>query len=156
MEEQISNNERVFDMSTSPCADAILVPLSEDVQFSEFVSSVLPLLKFSCPSITLFHVIETPITAPLNTESMNGIARKYEEKVKPIAEWFEKQDYSVSIKTAVARSVPNAILEEIGNGDYAFVFMLKRRRSGLRRQFTRSITKQVSEKSSIPVISVLV
>ncbi len=142
-------------MQNDKSLNAVLVPLSEGTRFSDFVTSVLPLLRFSSPSITLFHVVEAPITSPLSPESMNGILRRFEDTAKPIAQWFEQQHYKVSIKTAVARSVADAILEETSTGNYAFIFMLKRRRSGLRTRLSRSITKQVSEKSAIPVISVL-
>ncbi len=136
--------------------DCVLIPLSTDVEFSEFVSSILPLLKFSFPKITLFHVIEAPITSSLDPDDLNGILESFESMVTPIAGILEKQGYSVEIKTAVARSISAAILEESTSEEYGIIFMLKRRRTGLRGFFTTSITQQVVEKSNIPVISVLV
>jgi len=136
--------------------EGVLLPLSANVEFSEFVSSILPLLKFSFPKITLFHVIEAPMTSSLDYEDLNGILESFESMIKPIAAILEKQGYSVGIKTAVARSISSAILEEATSDEYGIIFMLKRRRTGLRGIFSKSITQQVVEKSNIPVISVLV
>jgi len=141
---------------TEETKESVLIPLSKDVEFSQFVSSILPLLKFSFPKITLFHVIETPVTASLDPDDLNGILSTFEQMVRPIANLLEKQGYSVEIKTAVARSISSAILEESTSNEYGIIFMLKRRRSGLRGFFSRSITHQVVEKSKVPVISVLV
>jgi nucleotide-binding universal stress UspA family protein len=143
-------------VSEEPSKTSILIPLSKSIEFSEFVSSVVPLLRFRNPSITLFHVIEAPVTSSLEPEAMNGVAKEFIEWVRPVVEWFEQQKYDVSVKTAVARSIPDAIVEETRVVEYSFVFMLKRRRVGLRGHFSRSITQQVTEQSRIPVISVLV
>ncbi|TFG34868.1 universal stress protein [Candidatus Thorarchaeota archaeon] len=156
MEKQLMNRSEVLKISNQQTNDGVLIPLSDDIQFSEFVSSILPLLKFSFPKITLFHVITAPVTTPLDPDDMNGILQVFESRARPIASVLEQQGYSVEIKTAVARSISSAILEEASSNDYALIFMLKRRKVGIRGFFSRSITQQVVERSSIPVISVLV
>lgn len=134
----------------------VLIPIADNIRFSDFISSILPLMNFNCPRITLFHVITMPVTSPLDPEYLNGIVSEFEETAKPIAEWFKHQEYAVTIKTAVARSVADAIIEETRNNEYSLVFMLKRRRTGFMSLFSRSTTKQVIEKCALPVVSVLI
>ncbi|MBN2228660.1 MAG: universal stress protein [Candidatus Thorarchaeota archaeon] len=143
-------------MASKQTTDGVLIPLSKDIQFSHFVSSILPLLKFSFPRVTLFHVVEAPVTSSLDPDDLNGILEDFEKIVKPIAASLEQQGYSVEVKTAVARSISSAIIEESVSNGYAIIFMLKRRKTGLRGLISKSITHQVVERSKIPVISVLV
>jgi len=136
---------------------SVLMPFSGDIAYSDMVAAMLPLLKFQTKSLTLFHVIETPISAPLDTAEMKDLFAAAEIRIKPLADWLAKQGYRVQIKIAAARHVKDAIVEEAHGCRYSMLFMMKRRkRRGVRSHFLRSVTEEVIRRVECPVVTVLV
>jgi len=115
---------------------------------------MLPLLKFQTKALTLFHVIEAPISTPLDTEEMKDLVAAAEAKIKPLSDWLAKQGYRVQIKIAVARHVKDAIVEEAQDSRYSMLFMLKRRKR--RKRLSKSVTEEVIRRVQLPVVTMLV
>jgi nucleotide-binding universal stress UspA family protein len=108
----------------------VLMPISGTISYSDMVAAMLPLLRFEVAVLTLLHVIETPVATPLESPMHNVV---------------------------LARNVADAIIQETQNADYAFVFMMKRRkRKGIRGLFSRSVTERVIRYVECPVVTVLV
>ena len=137
--------------------EAVLMPVSEQIEYSDMVAAMLPLLKFQTTRITLLHVIEAPISTPLESEGMEVIFREAEAKVQPLQTWLNKQGYAAEIKLVTARSVASAISEEAGTSKYSMIFMMKRRRKkGILGIFSKSVTESVIRNVDCPVVTILV
>lgn len=137
--------------------DAVLMPVSGQIEYSDMVAAMLPLLKFQTSHITLFHVIEAPVSTPLESEGMDEILRRSEVKVQPLQDWLNKQGYVAEIKIVAARNVASAIAEEASTYKYSMIFMMKRRRKkGLLGRFSRSVTENVIQHVDCPVVTILV
>ena len=107
--------------------------------------------------MTLFHVIETPISTPLETEGMGDVFREAEGRIIPIRDWLNNQGYVATIKLVAARRVPDAIAEEVKSSEYSFVFMMKRRKKrGIFGSFSKSVTESVIRNVNCPVVTILV
>ena len=130
------------------------MPFSGDIAYSDMVAAMLPLLKFQTKALTLFHVIEAPISTPLDTEEMKDLVAAAEAKIKPLSDWLAKQGYRVQIKIAVARHVKDAIVEEAQDSRYSMLFMLKRRKR--RKRLSKSVTEEVIRRVQLPVVTMLV
>jgi nucleotide-binding universal stress UspA family protein len=137
--------------------DAVLMPVSGQIEYSDMVAAMLPLLKFQTSHITLLHVIEAPVSTPLESEGMDEILRSAEVKVQPLKDWLNKQGYVAEIKLVTARDVASAIAEEASTSKYSMIFMMKRRRKrGLLGRFSRSVTESVIRNVDCPVVTILV
>ncbi|MFW9963145.1 MAG: universal stress protein [Candidatus Sifarchaeia archaeon] len=137
--------------------DAVLMPVSGQIEYSDMVAAMLPLLKFQTSHITLLHVIEAPVSTPLEPSSMEEVFREAELKVKPLQEWLNNQGYVAEIKLVTARDVSSAIAEEAGSSNYAMIFMMKRRRKkGILGLFSKSVTENVIRNVDCPVVTILV
>jgi nucleotide-binding universal stress UspA family protein len=134
--------------------DYVLMPFSGDIAYSEMVAAMLPLLKFQTKALTLFHVIEMPISTPLDTDDMKDLVAAAELKIKPLSDWLSKQGYRVQTKVAVARHVKDAIIEEASDPRYSMLFMLKRRKR--RKRFSKSVTEEIIGHVQLPVVTILV
>jgi nucleotide-binding universal stress UspA family protein len=134
--------------------DYVLMPFSGDIAYSEMVAAMLPLLKFQTKALTLFHVIEMPISTPLDTDDMKDLVAAAEVKIKPLSDWLSKQGYRVQTKVAVARHVKDAIIEEASDPRYSMLFMLKRRKR--RKRFSKSVTEEIIGHVQLPVVTILV
>ena len=137
--------------------DAVLMPVSGQLEYSDMVAAMLPLLKFQTSHITLLHVIEAPIETPLGSEGMEETFRKAEMQVQPLQDWLNKQGYIAEIKLVTARNVSSAIAEEAGTTKYSLIFMMKRRRKkGILGLFSKSVTESVIRNVDCPVVTILV
>ncbi|KXH75338.1 MAG: hypothetical protein AM326_09050 [Candidatus Thorarchaeota archaeon SMTZ-45] len=137
--------------------DAVLMPVSGQIEYSDMVAAMLPLLKFQTSHITLLHVIEAPVSTPLESEGMDEIFREAETKVQPLQDWLNKQGYIAEIKLVTARDVSSAIAEEAGTSKYSMIFMMKRRRKkGILGLFSKSVTESVIRNVDCPVVTILV
>jgi len=137
--------------------EAVLMPVSGRIEYSDMVAAMLPLLKFQTSRITLLHVIEAPISTPLESEGMEEIFKDAEGKIQPLQTWLNKQGYAAEIKLVTARNVASAIAEEAGTSRYSMIFMMKRRRKkGLLRFFSKSVTENVIRNVDCPVVTILV
>ncbi len=137
--------------------DAVLMPVSGQIEYSDMVAAMLPLLKFQTSHITLLHVIEAPISTPLQSEGMEEIFREAEMQVQPLQDWLNKQGYIAEIKLVTARNVSSAIAEEAGTTKYSLIFMMKRRRKkGILGLFSKSVTESVIRNVDCPVVTILV
>jgi nucleotide-binding universal stress UspA family protein len=137
--------------------DAVLMPVSGQIEYSDMVAAMLPLLKFQTSHITLLHVIEAPVSTPLESGAMDEIFKEAEKKVQPLQDWLNKQGYVAEIKLVTARDVSSAITEEAGTSKYSMIFMMKRRRKkGILGILSRSVTESVIRNVDCPVITILV
>lgn len=137
--------------------DAVLMPVSGQIEYSDMVAAMLPLLKFQTSHITLLHVIEAPVSTPLESEGMEEIYRGAEKKVQSLQDWLNKQGYVAEIKLVTARSVASAIAEEASTSKYSMIFMMKRRRKkGILGLFSKSVTENVIRNVDCPVVTILV
>jgi nucleotide-binding universal stress UspA family protein len=137
--------------------DAVLMPVSGQIEYSDMVAAMLPLLKFQTSRITLLHVIEAPISTPLESEGMEEVFRDAEVKIRPLQDWLNKQGYVTEVKLVTSRSVASAISEEAGTSKYAMIFMMKRRRKkGILGLFSKSVTENVIRNVDCPVVTILV
>ncbi len=144
-------------MSESNGTEDVLMPVSANLEYSDMVAALLPLLRFQTTSITLFHVIETPISTPLEHSALDELKLKAENDLKPLREWLENQGYRLKTKIVVARHASEAIIEEANSSHYSLVFMMKRRKRRGHRIFPqKSVTESVIRDVECPVISVLV
>jgi nucleotide-binding universal stress UspA family protein len=145
-------------MTEQNTQNRVLMPIVGTIGYADMLRVMLPLMTFQSPRITLFHVVETPVTTPLDAESLSEVVERVKaEKTKPIAEWLASNGYEVDTKIAVARKVADAIVEETQQSEYSFVFMMKRRRrEGLRGLLSRSVTDEVVRRAECPVVSVFV
>ncbi len=137
--------------------DAVLMPVSGQIEYSDMVAAMLPLLKFQTNHITLLHVIEAPVSTPLESSGMEEIFSEAEKKVQPLQNWLNKQGYVAEIKLVTARDVSSAIAEEAGTSRYSMIFMMKRRRKkGILGLFSKSVTENVIRNVDCPVVTILV
>ncbi len=133
------------------------MPVSATMEYTDMISALLPLLRFQTSQITLFHVIETPVSTPLEPKAFESISKEVETLLEPLKTWLENQGYVVSSKIAVARRVSDAIIEEVSSSPYSLVFMMKRRRNkGFLGFLQKSVTEEVIRSVECPVISVLI
>ncbi|MFW9907018.1 MAG: universal stress protein [Candidatus Thorarchaeota archaeon] len=144
-------------MSQINSAEDVLMPVSANLEYPDMVAALLPLLRFETSMITLFHVIETPISTPLEHAALNELRSTAEQNLAPLQNWLQNQGYKVKTKIVVARHAFEAIIEEANSSRYSLVFMMKRRKkSGYRRILHKSVTEAVINHIDCPVISVLV
>ena len=144
-------------MRDSIQGEDVLMPVSDSIEYADMISALLPLLRFQTSHITLFHVIETPVSTPLEPKAFDTVSTEVQSKLEPLREWLVDQGYAVVSKIAIARRVSDAIIEEVNSSPYSLVFMMKRRRNkGLMRFFQKSVTEAVIRSVDCPVISVLV
>ena len=137
--------------------DAVLMPVSGQIEYADMVAAMLPLLKFQTSQITLLHVIEAPISTPLGSEGMDEIFKESEMKIKPLQTWLNKQGYVSNIKLVTARNVASAIADEASTSVYSLVFMMKRRKKkGFFGLLSKSVTESVIRMVDCPVVTILV
>ncbi len=135
----------------------VLMPISGTISYSDMVAAMLPLLRFEVAVLTLLHVIEAPVATPLESPMHNEMVNMAIQKLQPLVDWLGDQGYTVDPEVVLARNVADAIIQETQNADYAFVFMMKRRkRKGIRGLFSRSVTERVIRYVECPVVTVLV
>lgn len=135
----------------------VLMPISGKIEYADMIAAMLPLLRFQTTRLTLLHVIETPISTPLDTEGMSDVFKEAESRIIPIRDWLNSQGYVATIKLVTARRVPDAIAEDASSTDYSMIFMMKRRRKrGVLGFFSRSVTESVIRHVSCPVVTILV
>ena len=137
--------------------DAVLMPVSGQIEYSDMVAAMLPLLKFQTSHITLLHVVETPVSTPLDSGGMEEVFREAEKKIHPLQTWLNNQGYVAEIKIVTARDVASAIAEEASTSNYSMIFMMKRRRKkGILGLFSKSVTESVISNVDCPVVTILV
>ncbi|MEM2142032.1 MAG: universal stress protein [Candidatus Thorarchaeota archaeon] len=133
------------------------MPVSGDIGHERMKQALLHLMAFHSPYVTVFHVVETPIVTPLDAEGLDETIQEAKRKnVDPLADWLRNSGYQVETRIAVARNVVDAIVEEVNEGDYAFVFMFKRRKKKLRQRLTGSVTDRVIRRVDRPVVTILI
>ncbi len=138
-------------------SEDVLMPVSTNVEYTDMIAALLPLLRFQTSQITIFHVIETPVSTPLDPKAFDEVSKEAEMKLEPLRQWLIDQGYKVATKIAVARHVSDAIIEEVSLSSYSLVFMMKRRQNkGIRRYLQKSVTETVIRNIDCPVISVLI
>jgi nucleotide-binding universal stress UspA family protein len=141
----------------SDAAACVLIPISGKIDDSDMTAAMLLLLPFHTKRMTLLHVIETPVSTPLNTEGMRDVFKEAEDKITPIRDWLNNQGYVATIKLVTARRVEDAIAEEASSTEYSFIFMMKRRKKrGILGSFSKSVTESVIRNVDCPVVTILV
>ncbi|MHA1238368.1 MAG: universal stress protein [Candidatus Odinarchaeia archaeon] len=133
----------------------ILIPISKNVDKEKITQALTVLYFFREPLIVLLHVIEVPITAPLNIELYQDEKTKIEKLISGIRQWLEEQGFKVKTKIAVARNASQGIIEEANSGGYSILILMKRRPPrGLRKLFYKSHTDMVT--SNVNCISLII
>ncbi|NWF97033.1 MAG: universal stress protein [Candidatus Thorarchaeota archaeon] len=137
--------------------DRVLMPVSGTIEYADMVAALMPLLRFHTKNITLFHVVETPVTTPLESSELDKTLAGEETKLKPMADWLTAQGYNVETRIAVARHTVDAIVEETYARGYSLIFMMKRRKRSLSEKLLgRSVTEEVIRRVKTPVVTILV
>jgi nucleotide-binding universal stress UspA family protein len=134
---------------------SILIPVG-DIVSKQLINQALHILSaFKNAMVVLLRVVEVPSrTAILETEPYQDDIRRAEQRVASIAKWLTDQGLRVRIKVAVARSIPEGIIEEAETGNYLLVFLMKRRKlQGLQRVFKRSVTERVVRSANCVVMT---
>ena len=135
----------------------VLIPISGTLEYSDMTAAMLLLLPFHTNRMMLLHVIETPISTPLDTDGMGDVFKEAEAMLVPLRDWLNGQGYIATIKIVTARRVPDAIAEEASSSEYSLVFMMKRRKKrGIFGSFTKSVTESVIRNVDCPVVTILV
>lgn len=133
----------------------VLLPVSGDIQYSDMVAAMLPLLRFRTSSLVLFHVIhlKKPECAP--EDRMSELRESVTKDLTPLTDWLARQGYRVELKTECSEDIVSAIVKEAKRPDYSVVFMIKRRRKrGLLGRFAGSVTESVVKRVETPVVIV--
>lgn len=125
----------------------VLFPLKEKVDAREIVAVLSQLEGGS--ELTLFHVIKMPITAPLDVEVSAP------DWLRDLAQELRTMGIPTKVLVAEARDVADAIVEEAEEGKYDLVIMFKRKRKGLGKVMSRSISERVSKATKRPVMTIL-
>jgi nucleotide-binding universal stress UspA family protein len=133
----------------------ILIPVG-DIVSKQLINQALHILAaFKNAIVVLLRVVEVPSrTAILEPEPYQDDIRRSEQKLTNLAKWLTDQGLRVRIKVAVARSIPEGIIEEADTGGYLLVFLMKRRKlQGLQRIFKRSVTERVVRSANCVVMT---
>lgn len=136
-------------------AKRILVPLYRKMDLDIFFHTIMPILS-ERDEITLFHVIQVPITAAMERELFSKELEEANRWLGEMAEELASRGLRVQTRVVMSRDIAEAIAREGEEGNHDAIFLLKRRRKSLKRVFQRSISSKVSELSRKPVITVLV
>jgi nucleotide-binding universal stress UspA family protein len=133
----------------------VLLPVSGDIQYSDMVAAMLPLLRFRTSSLVLFHVLHLKKSECAREDRMSEFREAVMKSLTPLTDWLTGQGYRVELKTECAEDVATAIVREAKRPEYSVVFMIKRRRKkGLLGRFTRSVTESVVKRVETPVVIV--
>jgi nucleotide-binding universal stress UspA family protein len=133
----------------------ILIPVG-DIVSKQLINQALHILSaFKNALVVLLHVVEVPSrTAILEPEPYQEDIRRAEQRLTNLAKWLTDQGLRVRIKVAVARSIPEGIIEEADSGDYLLVFLMKRKQvQGLQRILKRSVTERVVRSANCVVMT---
>ncbi|PNV77816.1 MAG: hypothetical protein C0200_04280 [Thermoproteota archaeon] len=133
----------------------ILVPLYRKIDLDLFLHMIVPILSEK-DEITLFHVIQVPITTAMDKELFSKELEEVSKWLEEMAEELAGRGLRVQTRVVMSRDVAEAIAREGEEGNHDVIFMLKRRRKSLKRVFQRSISSRVSELSRKPVVTILV
>ncbi len=133
----------------------VLLPVSGDIEYSDMVAGMLPLLRFRKSSLVLFHVIRLKQSECSREDRTSDLKEAVAKNLTPLADWLTGQGYRVELKTECAGNVVSAIVKEAMRSEYSIVFMMKRRRKrGLLGRFARSVTESVVKRIESPVVIV--
>lgn len=131
----------------------ILLPLSLKTERKILVKGLAIIGGFQNPFITVFHIIELPVTAALDIKEHKLKVKEVENKLKPIVKWIEAQSFKVRIRIVVSRHISDAIVEEARIGGYDLVVLTKRKPpQGIGRILYRSHTDYVTGKIDCPAL----
>lgn len=133
----------------------VLLPVSGDIEYSDMVAAMLPLLRFRTSSLVLFHVAHLKESECESEERMSELIGTVTKNLTPLTDWLASQGYRVELKTECAEDVVSAIVKEAMRSEYSIIFMMKRRtKKGLLGRFTRSVTESVVKRVETPVVIV--
>lgn len=99
--------------------------------------------------LTLFHVIEVPITTPLN------VGTSAPDWLRDLARELKAKGIPIRVLVTEARDAAEAIVEEAEKGEYDLIIMFKRKRKGLGKVVGRSVSERVSRMTRRPVMTIL-
>jgi nucleotide-binding universal stress UspA family protein len=136
-------------------AKRILVPLYRKIDLDVFFHIIMPVLSEK-DEITLFHVIQVPITTAMDRELFSKELEEANKWLEEMAKELMDKGLNVRTRVVMSRDIAEAIAREGEEENHDVIFMLKRRRKSLKRIFQRSISSKVSELSRKPVITLLV
>ena len=138
-------------------AAQLLIPVGDTVSKQLITQALHTLSVFRDPTIVLFHVVEVPSrTASLETEQYRSEIVDADTRLADLARWLIDQGFHVKKKVAVARNTVDGILQEIENGNYNVVILLKRRKKkGLRHFLERSVSELVIRSARCFVMTAL-
>ncbi|RLG54433.1 MAG: hypothetical protein DRO00_01295 [Thermoproteota archaeon] len=71
------------------------------------------------------------------------------------ADELRKEGNNTRVRVAVARDAAGDIVEEVKEGDYDLVVMLKRKKGKLRRLILKGVSERVASAVRVPVITLL-
>ncbi len=125
----------------------VLLPLKDRVDAKEIVAALSQLEGGS--ELTILHVVKVPITTPLDVEVSTP------DWLKELAQELRSMGIPTRVVVAEARDVADAIVEEAEEGKYDLIIMFKRRRKGLGKVVSRSISERVAKATRRPVMTIL-
>ncbi len=127
----------------------ILIPISQKVDKERVTAALSILYFFRKPLIVLLHIIELPMTAPLDLSLYPKEEAEARKKLKSVEKWLREQGFEVRTKISAARDATLGIVDEADTGRYNLVILMKRRPpEGLKRLFYKSHTDRVTSKIS--------
>ena len=133
----------------------ILIPLANPIKPDVLIPK-LSVISERGDKIVLFHVLEAPETASLDTLEFKDEIAEAEKWLKKMKEELGQGGIDASFKVALSRNIPDAIVSEAQEGEYDIILMLKRRRTGVKSIFKKSISETVSRRVEKPVVTYLV
>ncbi len=133
----------------------ILLPLAEPIDSQKLKGLIVGQLWLEGDEFTLFHIIESPVVSSLGIEQFNDQITESESWLREIADELRKEGINTRAKVAVARDAVDAIAEEVEEGDYDLVVMLKRKRRKLRRLILKGVSERVASAVRVPVVTLL-
>lgn len=136
-------------------AKRILVPLYRKIDLDAFLQMIVAVLSRG-DEITLFHVIQVPITTAMDKELFSKEIEEANKWLEEMAKELASRGLKAQTRVVMSRDIAEAIAREGEEGNHDVIFMLKRKRKSLRKVFQRSISSRVSELSRKPVITILV
>ncbi len=131
----------------------VLLPITLKVNRELLLKGFEILKGLKNPDLTVFHVLELPVTASLDISEHDKKIKELKQQLIPTIKWIEEQTFKINSKIVVARHISEAIVEEANSGDYDLVILSKRAPpKGLKRIFHRSHSDYVTGKINCPAL----